>query len=682
MNRRHWFLVPLVVLVAAAVLTGSVAFALDLPATRVLFRGAQGSPDYRVPQPNGLNGLRSDYIAQILGLSPRPHDGAAATGSLSSGTDAGGLASLFDHGASPRVVVNHPFDNDDFGHAREISSVPFTARTDTTHASRQDGEPSDCAAVGGTAWYRYEPPGDVSVLVDTFGTGYADALGIYTGSSLANLRSVGCNTGATGNAELRLELKAGATYYVQVTGPVRGGHLVLNIDAVGPTVPVMVSSTGKASDQPTTYITPVSADGRYVAFASDAIGLAPGATCPVPDNDWYGCSGIFLKDMRTGRLRIVTWSLDEPDRDCCIPWPGGVSGDGRYVTFETDANIIPGYRKTTATVDVYTFDRVTGRIELDSVSSSGARGTAPPPGRWVNGRTGAWLPSISADGRYVTFESDYTNLVSHDTNGVGDVFVHDRITGRTTRVSVRSDGGQLNNWSDLTWGGQGISASGRFVVFTSSATNIGTNASGCTSGCYQQVFLRDRRTGRVIQISRPRSGGPDGSSSSASVSGDGRHVAFLSNATNLVPGDTNGTADYFEWAGGSDKVIRVSVSSAGEQQRGALNSSRTSFYGQQNAGTTVTLSADGRFTCFESTATNLVNGASAGFNVTYVHDRLTGATTLGSVTAEGAPQGRNAFRPVMSADGRHVVFDLDRNGNFVQDWTAATPGQVLEHWLP
>ena len=156
----------------------------------------------------------------------------------------------------------------------------------------------------------------------------------------------------------------------------------------------------------------------------------------------------------------------------------------------------------------------------------------------VEGNNGSWVPSISGDGRFVAFESYASNLVPGDTNLTVDVFVHDRQTGQTTRVSVDSAGVEGNGWS---WPSS-ISGDGRFVAFESGASNLVPGDTNLTG----DVFVHDRQTGQTTRVSVD-SAGVEGNSVSQthSISGDGRFVAFESAAYNLVPGDTNGRYDVF-----------------------------------------------------------------------------------------------------------------------------------------
>ena len=282
---------------------------------------------------------------------------------------------------------------------------------------------------------------------------------------------------------------------------------------------------------------------------------------------------------------------------------------------------------------VFVHDRLTGVTERVSVASDGTEGDRH-----------SGEPSMSADGRFVAFVSDASNLVSDDTNGVPDIFVHDRLTGVTERVNVASDGTQGNDQS----GGASISADGRFVAFSSGASNL---VAGDTNLCFEpqrscpDVFVHDRLTSMTERVS-VASDGTQGNRDSGdpSISADGRFVAFDSGATNLVSGDTNPGGDVFVHDRLTGVTERVSVASDGTES--TTGSGGTS------------ISADGRFVAFsngDSPRSNLPPGDGHFQNV-FVHDRLTGATQAVSV---GPPGGFEAGRPSISADGRYVAFLYD-----------------------
>lgn len=249
-------------------------------------------------------------------------------------------------------------------------------------------------------------------------------------------------------------------------------------------------------------------------------------------------------------------------------------------------------------------------------------------------------PSISANGRYVAFQSQASNLVANDTNNKDDIFVHDRVERKTTRISVSSRGVQGNGWSIRPK----ISPDGRYVVFESNASNLVPGDGNLN----WDIFIHDRQTGTTRRISTARHGGDsDGASLSAAISLDGRVVVFASDATDLVPGDTNGKWDIFAHDIASGITSRVSVATGGVQANGG------SFLPG--------LSNEGRFVTFVSGATNLVPGDSNRKRDVFVHDRLTRITMRVSVDSSGK-QGNDdsgstvLHGPSISADGRFVAF--------------------------
>jgi Tol biopolymer transport system component len=251
-----------------------------------------------------------------------------------------------------------------------------------------------------------------------------------------------------------------------------------------------------------------------------------------------------------------------------------VSADGRCVAFSTSAtNLDAGDHDPF--VDVYVHDFSTGGNTRASVGSSGAgaKGHSRPP-------------VISADCRFVAFESAATNLVSGDTNGFLDVFLHDRATGATTRVSTATGGVQAAGV------GCAISADGRFVVLGGGDDLVpGQPPSGV-----MDVFVHEVATGVTTRVSVGSSGelGDDDSGwpGTFSLSGDGRYAAFTSSATNLVQGDTNCVNDVFVHDRRTRATTRVSVGADGSEGNGE------SYLGA--------ISTDGRFVAFQSRASNLV----------------------------------------------------------------------------
>ena len=286
-------------------------------------------------------------------------------------------------------------------------------------------------------------------------------------------------------------------------------------------------------------------------------------------------------------------------------------------------------------------------IQRVSLSSRGSEG---------NGDCGYWA-SISADGRYVAFQSLASNLVLNDTNDVDDIFVHDRQTGQTTRVSLSSGGSEGNGHC---WDAS-ISADGRYVAFHSLASNLVPDDTNGES----DVFVHDRQTGETARVSLS-SGGTEGNSSSGSpsISADGRYVAFVSLATNLVPGD-NKFWDTFVHDRQTGQTTRVSMSSGGKKGNG----------GSGNP----SISADGRYVAFNSDATNLVPGDTNGVVDVFVHDRQTGQTVRVSLSWDGSEGNDASCNPSISADGRYVAFWSDAT-NLVPDDTNGFPDIFVQDW--
>jgi hypothetical protein len=395
--------------------------------------------------------------------------------------------------------------------------------------------------------------------------------------------------------------------------------------APGLTRRVSVDSVGGQADGPSEYPA-ISADGRYVAFHSSATDLVP--------FDTNGRNDVFVHDRWTLATERVSLSSGggEGNSDSLHPT---ISDDGRYVAFDSNAsNLVSG--DTNGRVDIFVRDRQTNTTERVSLSSSEAQGNDT-----------SWYPAISGDGRYVAFQSFATNLVSGDTNGVEDVFVRDRQAGTTVRVSVSSSGVQGNNGS---WDAA-ISSNGRFVAFGSDATNLVT---GDTNG-YGDVFVRDRDTDtdgifdEAGSVSTTRvsvsNGGAQGNGESyyAAISAEGGYVAFGSAATNLVSGDTNGYLDVFVRDRQAGTTTRMSLSSAGIQGNGG------SF--------APAISSDGSLVAFQSQASNLVLGDSNGLSDVFVRDRQASITERVSVSSFGGEGNGESLDAAISGDGNQVAFD-------------------------
>jgi hypothetical protein len=304
----------------------------------------------------------------------------------------------------------------------------------------------------------------------------------------------------------------------------------------GTTTRVSVNSEGNQGNGDS-WKPAISADGRFVTFWSEATNLIPQDTNSVED--------VFVWDRIAGTTSRVSVSSDEGEGNDGSSSPtNSISADGRFVTFQSSAsNLVPN--DTNRTSDVFVRDRMAGTTSRVSVSSDGEEAESP----------GSSSAAISADGRFVTFLSYDSNLVPNDTNRAPDIFVHDRTTGRTKRVSISSDGNQMDAgaWDPA------ISADGRFVTFMSLDPNVVPNDTNGTP----DVFIRDRMTGTTTRVSVSSEGVEgDSSSSGPAISADGRFVAFRSLATNLVPNDTNDASGRFRprplaLSGAKPEIARV-----------------------------------------------------------------------------------------------------------------------------
>jgi Tol biopolymer transport system component len=278
---------------------------------------------------------------------------------------------------------------------------------------------------------------------------------------------------------------------------------------------------GGAEAAGSSYSPEISADGKYVAFASTADNLVLGTT--------NGYIDVFLCELATGTIwQASAGPIATSDDNSYSP---AISANGRYVTYASrTTNLVAG--DTNGLADLFSFDRVTGAIQRLSLGAGGAQ---------ANGESGLSGSAMSADGRYVSFSSDASNLVSGDTNGVSDIFVRDRVAGVTRRVSVNSAEQQGNADSGFVYR-VGISANGRFIIFNSIASNL---VAADTNGLFD-IFIRDQVAGTTWRVSVTTSGQQGNSSSTdPEISADGRHMTYTSNSANLVPNDTNADADVF-----------------------------------------------------------------------------------------------------------------------------------------
>jgi Tol biopolymer transport system component len=395
---------------------------------------------------------------------------------------------------------------------------------------------------------------------------------------------------------------------------------------------VSVDSAG-AQGNGNSNLSAISADGRFVAFRSNAPNLVP--------EDTNGTDDIFVRDRQTGTTERVSVDSSGVQGNAISGFAlsSAISADGRYVAFASNASNLAPDDLNGNFPDVFVHDRATRQTELVSVDTNGPGGHGG----------GLFTVSMSADGRFIAFDSALCG------NCLLEVFVRDRTTRQTEKVSVSPTGTQANGAS----GFPAISADGRFVAFASGATNL---VEGDTNGRFD-VFVYDRQS-RTTELVSVTSDGVQGNVDSGlggprggfpvSVSGDGRLVAFVSSASNLVPGDTNRAADVFVRDRASGTTERVSIGSGGEQASGATGAA--------------SISRDGRLVAFD--AFGLPEGNTGSEDV-FVHNLETHTTELISVKNVD-PLGRPSLAPAISADGRFVAF-FSSSGTVVEGDT--NPGE-------
>ena len=399
---------------------------------------------------------------------------------------------------------------------------------------------------------------------------------------------------AAGLAAILLPLRAGAGLVVTTR---------VSVDSAG----------GEANDRSEEFPA-ISADGCSVAFASRATNLVTA--------DTNGLTDVFVHERCLGGVtsRVsVDDSGSEADGASTRP---AISGDGRFVAFQSGAsNLVPG--DTNGADDVFLHDLWTGATTRVSVGPGGVQASGASA-----------KPAISTDGRFIAFESVASNLVPGDTNGLTDIFVHDREAGTTTRASVSSNGAQ----ADASSFEPALSADGRVVTFFSPASNL---VPGDTNNNYD-VFVHDIPNGLTTRAS-VSSAGVEGNSFSffSAISGDGRLVVFESLSSNLVEGDTNSNFDVFAHDLQTGATTRVSVATDGSQGNNGSYRPAVSF--------------DGRFVAFHSFALNLVSGDTNGAPDVFVRDRTKGKTARVSVNRAGRQGLGPSFEPALS-DGLLLAY--------------------------
>lgn len=376
----------------------------------------------------------------------------------------------------------------------------------------------------------------------------------------------------------------------------------------------------------------VSTDGRYVAFLSAASNLITGDT-----NNAYD---IFVRDTTDLTTTLVSRDANDVLSNNHAYKPA-LSGDGNFVAFQSVAsNLVTG--DTNNNVDIFVKNTTTKVVERVSTSST-----------LLQSNNDSASPALSSDGRYVAFSSKATNLVTGDTNSVEDVFVKDRNTGTTTRVSIAADGTTQGNGISSN---PSVSSDGRYVAFLSAADNL---VASDTNGMVD-LFVKDTQTGAIQRVSIATDGTQGNNhTTSGMISGNGNFVVFSSTASNLVAGDTNNQSDIFVRNLLNNTTTRVSTDSSGVQATGS--------HDYQPA-----ISNDGRYVVFSSTASNLVAGDTNNQSDIFIKELATGAIQRVSMSAAGAQSNGPSLISTISGDGHYVVLSSTATNLVATDTNAKT----------
>lgn len=358
--------------------------------------------------------------------------------------------------------------------------------------------------------------------------------------------------------------------------------------------------------------TEISADGRFVAFRSGASNL---------DGQASGQQDVYVHDLLLHRTERVSLTETGDFADGWSDLPK-ISGDGRFVAFVSYAsNLVPG--DLNGARDVYLRDRLLETTLHVSLSSTGEQSN-----------NDSWPASISGDGRYVLFSTRSAKM-HPDGNTRSHFYLRDTVNEITTRTTETTLGVAANQ--DCKHGF--LSAGTDWVVFSTISTNLG----GGGGNARDDIYLRDLSSGVTEWISQTPSGGePDGHCRRPSISADGRWIAFMSNATNLVAGDTNGAMDIFLHDRSTGTTQRINRRYDGSESLGPCDFPR--------------ISADGNTIVFQSSDSMLVPGDTNGTNDVFFYDRLTDTISNANVGSQGVDGDRAANEPVVSGDGNRVAF--------------------------
>ncbi|PWT81241.1 MAG: hypothetical protein C5B44_04105 [Acidobacteria bacterium] len=388
----------------------------------------------------------------------------------------------------------------------------------------------------------------------------------------------------------------------------------------------------------------ITPDGRYVAFVSSSSDLVTDDTAVD-----HGNPQIYIRDLQTGITRLVSRNIAGTGHSNSFVTGGpAISDDGRFVVFSSRATDLVSTPDTNNDSDVFVRDVQTNTTRLVSVRLDGA----------AAGNRNSQDPIISGDGRFVAFTSSANDLIALDSGPRSQAFIRDLQNNVTKLVTPNRFGtsganGDIDSQREKD---MAISTDGRYVAFVSGATDLVANDPGLT----QDVFVRDTQLGTTTLVSVNGSGTSSGSGNSGQISmtPDGRYIAFISGADNLVANDSNLDQDVFVRDLQANTTSLITITTGGIA--GGIGFPDTQFIRNQIR---PTLSANGRYVGFSSKASNLTpgpdtNGGLASFDI-FIRDRQANTTKLITMNYSGTDSGGGggaAFDPLLSADGKLIFF--------------------------
>ena len=370
--------------------------------------------------------------------------------------------------------------------------------------------------------------------------------------------------------------------------------------------------------------------------AGQTIYMYPGADGEMSKNTKVEIALDYTYDLVTRSSNDATFSTFY---DVNTPAVGGNPGEeGRYIAFVSSAAGFAGSNGKRR--QIFWRDRNTGTTKLISAASTGEEGNGD-----------CYAPAISGDGKSVAFESHSTNLVADDKNGVKDIFIWNSVSNKIDKVSMGNNDKEANAESYEP----SVSGDGNLIAFTSTAGNISGTEKGTSNN---NVFLRDMASKTTIMISVDPSSKKGGGGSRASISSDGKRIAFYSHTSTLVSDDKNNLWDIFLWEENNPKLKRVSLTADGKERNQGEESS--------NRIVSPSISGNGRYIAFTTTANNMVPGDDKYFQDVFIYDTQTVITIVASTTADG--KFGNADSPI--GQGEKIAISYD--GHYVAYSTKAT----------